>query len=191
MSAAADTVIAVILSLSAFLLPLNGLDVSHLQSWNVTHKLPARTLFSFKSSNEFLIMDLPRGKLCSQFSKMKELKSIHSWIYVRKKPPTRQNIMKEVSVTEDFSDRKLHVQPQHLLGTLCTIFAFCGGLTLAGSQLPTTASLSLPYSTGQGRQNIKKGSWVGISMGKVHSLITITSKIFSLENINSIKTRVG
>lgn len=118
MSAAADTVIAVILSLSAFLLPLNGLDVSHLQSWNVTHKLPARTLFSFKSSNEFLIMDLPKEKVCSQFSKMKELKSIHSWIYVRKKPPTRQNIMKEDSVTEDFSDRKLHVQPQHLLGTL-------------------------------------------------------------------------
>lgn len=178
MSAAADTVIAVILSLSAFLLPLNGLDVSHLQSWNVTHKLPARTLFSFKSSNGFLIMDLPMGKLCSQFSKMKELNSVHTWIHVRKKTSYQAKHYEERHCDRGFQWQKVACTTSASPGYtfLCTIFAFCGGLTLAGSQLPTKASLSLPYSTGKGRQNIKKGSWPGISMGKVHSLITITSK---------------
>lgn len=122
MSTASEAVqIAVISSLSAFLHPLNGLDVPHLQSWNVTHKLPARTLFSFKSSNGFAIMDLPRRKLCSQVCKMKELKSVQSRIHVRNKPPSRQNVMKEDRVTEDFSDRKFHVQPQHLLCTFCFV----------------------------------------------------------------------
>lgn len=121
MNAATDTVIAVILNLSAFLLPLNSLDGPHLQSSNVTHKLPARALFSFKSSNGFVTMDLPRGKLCSHFSKMKELKSVHSWIHFKNKLPTRQNITKESRVTEDFSDRKLHAQPQRVL---CTFLPF-------------------------------------------------------------------
>lgn len=34
----------------------------------------------------------------------------------------------------------------------------CGGLALAGCQVLTKASLSLPSSTGQGRENITKGS---------------------------------
>lgn len=87
------------------------------QRSNGTYKLPARALFSFKSSSEFVIMGLHQEKLCSQFSKMKELKNVHSWIHVKNKPPTRQNIMKEDRVTEDCSDRKLHVQTQRLLWT--------------------------------------------------------------------------
>jgi len=42
----------------------------------------------------------------------------------------------------------------------------CGGLTLAGFQVPVKAALSLPYSGGQGRQNITKGSWVEIRTGR-------------------------
>ena len=38
--------------------------------------------------------------------------------------------------------------------------SLCGGLTLAGCQVPTKATLSLPSSAGQGRENIMKGSWV-------------------------------
>ncbi|KAK4827032.1 hypothetical protein QYF61_013166 [Mycteria americana] len=36
----------------------------------------------------------------------------------------------------------------------------CGGLTLAGCQVPTKAALSLPSSAGQGRENITKSSLV-------------------------------
>lgn len=124
MSRVTDAVTAVILNLSAFLLPLSSLDRPHLQSSNVTHKLAARVLFSFNSSNGFVIMHLPRGNLCSHFGKMKELKSVHSWIHFRNKPPIRQNIMKEDRVTEDFSDRKLRVQPQHVLCTFCLLWWF-------------------------------------------------------------------
>ena len=42
----------------------------------------------------------------------------------------------------------------------------CGGLTLPGCQVPTKAALSLPSSTGQGRENIMKGSWVKIRTGR-------------------------
>lgn len=49
-STAIQTVIAVFLGLSAFLLSLHNLDVLHPQSWNVAHRLQARTLFSSKRS---------------------------------------------------------------------------------------------------------------------------------------------
>ena len=54
--------------------------------------------------------------------------------------------------------------------------AQCGGLTLAGYQVPTKAALSLPSSAGQGRENIMKGSWVEIRTGGDHSAITVTGK---------------
>ena len=38
----------------------------------------------------------------------------------------------------------------------------CGGLTLAGFQVPTKAALPLLSSAGQGTENITKGSWVKI-----------------------------
>lgn len=41
----------------------------------------------------------------------------------------------------------------------------CGGLTLSGNQLPVKAALSLPSLAGQGRENIRKGSWAGIRIG--------------------------
>ena len=52
----------------------------------------------------------------------------------------------------------------------------CGGLTLAGHQVPTKAALSLTSSAGQGRENITKGSWVEIRTGRDPSPITITGK---------------
>jgi len=52
----------------------------------------------------------------------------------------------------------------------------CGGLTLAGCQVPTKATLSLLSSVGQGRGNITKGSQVEIRTGRDHSPVTITGK---------------
>lgn len=52
----------------------------------------------------------------------------------------------------------------------------CGGLTLAGCQVPTKASLSFPSSTGQGRENMTKGSQVEIRAERHHLLITIMGK---------------
>ena len=52
----------------------------------------------------------------------------------------------------------------------------CGGLTLAGCQVPTKATLSLPSSTGQGRENKTKGLWVEIRTRRDHSPITVTGK---------------
>jgi len=43
----------------------------------------------------------------------------------------------------------------------------CGGLTLAGCQVLIKAALSLPSSTGQGRENTAKGSWVQIRTGRL------------------------
>jgi len=42
--------------------------------------------------------------------------------------------------------------------------------------MPTEATLSLPFSAGQGRENVTKGWWVGIRAGKDHSPITVTDK---------------
>jgi len=51
----------------------------------------------------------------------------------------------------------------------------CGGLALAGHQVPTKAtSLSLPSSAGQGEK--RKGSWVEIKTGKDHLQVTIMDK---------------
>ena len=55
-------------------------------------------------------------------------------------------------------------------------FVHCGGLTLTGCQVPTKATLSLPSSAGQGRENITKGSWVEIRTGRDHSPITVTGR---------------
>ncbi|GAB0208614.1 hypothetical protein GRJ2_003327100 [Grus japonensis] len=52
----------------------------------------------------------------------------------------------------------------------------CGGLTLAGGQVPTRAALSLPSSTKQGRKGITKCLWVKIRTGRDHSLIVVTGK---------------
>ena len=52
----------------------------------------------------------------------------------------------------------------------------CGGLSLAGGQVPTRAALSLPSFTKQGRKGITKCLWVEIRTGRDHSLIIVTSK---------------
>ena len=52
----------------------------------------------------------------------------------------------------------------------------CGVLTLAGSQVPTEATLSLPSSTGQGRESLAKGSWVEMRTGRDHSPTTVMGK---------------
>ncbi|GAB0179809.1 mitochondrial enolase superfamily member 1 [Grus japonensis] len=65
-------------------------------------------------------------------------------------------------------------------GAVCTInnlqMTQCGGLTLAGGQVPTRAALSLPSFTRQGRKGITKCLWVEIRTGKDHSLIIVMSK---------------
>ena len=53
---------------------------------------------------------------------------------------------------------------------------WCGGLTLAGCQVHTKATLSLPASAEQGRENIMKGLWVKIRTGRDHLPITIMGK---------------
>ncbi|GAB0206987.1 GTP-binding protein Di-Ras2 [Grus japonensis] len=52
----------------------------------------------------------------------------------------------------------------------------CGGLTLAGGQVPTRAALSLPSFTRQGRKSTTKSLRVEIRTGRDHSLIIITGK---------------
>ena len=64
----------------------------------------------------------------------------------------------------------------HIKCMLHPSFFGCGGLTLAGCQVPTKAALSLHSSAGQGRENITKGSWVEIRTGRDHSLITVMGK---------------
>lgn len=58
-------------------------------------------------------MDLPRGRLCSQSSTMKELETVHHRFMLG------INILQvkhcEERVTEDFSYRKLSVELQHFL----------------------------------------------------------------------------
>ena len=52
----------------------------------------------------------------------------------------------------------------------------CGGLILPGHQVLTKATLSLPSSAGQGRENRRKNLWVEISTGRDHSPITVMGK---------------
>lgn len=54
--------------------------------------------------------------------------------------------------------------------------AKCGGLTPSEQQVHTKMALSLPSSTGQGRENTTKGSWIGIRIGREHSAITVMNK---------------
>jgi len=55
------------------------------------------------------------------------------------------------------------------------ILTSCGGLTLAGCQEAPKPAVSL-LLTGQGRENIMKGSWVKLRTGRDHSPITVTGK---------------
>lgn len=52
----------------------------------------------------------------------------------------------------------------------------CVGLTLAGSQVPTKAALSIPSSAEQVRETRTKGLWVGIRTGRDHSLVIVVGK---------------
>lgn len=61
----------------------------------------------------------------------------------------------------------------------------CRGLTLAGCQVPTKASLPLPSSAGQERENTTKGSWVRIRTGRDHPLLS-QAKQTQLGEINWI-----
>ena len=56
------------------------------------------------------------------------------------------------------------------------LFQLGGGLTLAGGQVPTKATLSPLSSTGQGRENRMKSSWVEIRTGRDHSPVIVTGK---------------
>ena len=60
----------------------------------------------------------------------------------------------------------LELMMGHRLLSLAKVFVGCGGLTLAGCQVPTKAALSLPSTAGQGRENIMKGLWVEIRTGR-------------------------
>lgn len=52
--------------------------------------------------------------------------------------------------------------PNSPLGSVTT----CTGLTLAGCQAYTKATVSLPSTAGQGRENIKDSSWIEIRTGR-------------------------
>ena len=54
--------------------------------------------------------------------------------------------------------------------------SMCGGLTLAGLQVPTKVVLLFPSSAGQGRENTTKGSQIEIRTGRGHSPVSITAK---------------
>lgn len=51
-----------------------------------------------------------------------------------------------------------------------------GGLTLAACQVLTKAALSISSTTGQGRENISKGSWAGIKAQRDHLPVIIKGK---------------
>lgn len=59
----------------------------------------------------------------------------------------------------------------HLLRTMHALSG-CGGLML----VPTKATLSPLSTAGQGRENVRKGSWVGIRAGRNHSSVTVMGK---------------
>lgn len=44
---------------------------------------------------------------------------------------------------------------------------------LAEQQMPTKATLSLPFSLGQGRENATKGLWIKTRASRDHSVVTI------------------
>ena len=56
------------------------------------------------------------------------------------------------------------------------VIQICGGLTLAGCQVPTKAALSLPSSAGQGRENIMKSLCIKVRTGRDHSATTVMGK---------------
>jgi len=55
------------------------------------------------------------------------------------------------------------------MGELLNLYVikYCGGLTWAGLQVPSIATLSLSCSAEQGRENRTKGSWVEIRTGGI------------------------
>jgi len=74
--------------------------------------------------------------------------------------------------------------PQPLWATCVSVWSPCGGLTLAGHQVPTKAAPSLPSSAGQGRENTTKGSWVERGTGKSLSNCCHGQNRISLGKIN-------
>lgn len=60
------------------------------------------------------------------------------------------------------------------------ILKHCGGLTLAGQQVPIKAALWLPSSSGGGRENTTKGSMVGTNTGRDHTPVTVIGKTDSI-----------
>lgn len=75
------------------------------------------------------------------------------------------------------STRKHQEKAALLLVSISSFLIPCyGGLTLAGHQEPSKATLSLPSSPGQERENIMKGSWVKIRTGRDHSPVTAMGK---------------
>lgn len=72
--------------------------------------------------------------------------------------------------------------------------AECGRLTLVGFAVPTRAAVSLPSSSGQGRENLRQGSWAEMRAGGDHLAITVMSKTDSawgnLFNLMANQSRV-
>lgn len=61
---------------------------------------------------------------------------------------------------------------------------YCGVLTLAGHQLPTKVTLSLPSESGQGRKNVTKHSWV---LDKILSKRSLTSTVSAKQTQNGTR----
>lgn len=71
----------------------------------------------------------------------------------------------------------------------------CGRLTLVGLAVPTKAAVSLPSSSGQGRENRREGLWAETRAGRHDLAITVMSKTHSawgnLFNSMTIKSESG
>lgn len=59
---------------------------------------------------------------------------------------------------------------------LCLLEAFWSGLTLAGFQAPSKATLSLPSAAGQKRENITEDSRLETRTGRDHPPGTVTGR---------------
>lgn len=64
----------------------------------------------------------------------------------------------------------------------CCRMALCDQFYLAGRQAPAKASLSLPFSAGQRREKIMKGSGVHVRAGRDPSPITDLGKWIEFVN---------
>lgn len=89
-------------------------------------------------------------------------------------------------IIRQFTDQTLTGQltifkTEGLISSPVKNMARCGGMTLAGRQVPTEASLSLLCSAGQGREYVTKGLRVKVRTGRDHSPIAITGKTDSTQ----------